>query len=158
MVHTIRKRLLRDDRSSYHATDEIDLAAHARFSYSSEDPDHPVEHLISGRSRWAAANRNTTEQIVIEFDRPERISCLMYDVEEDQLNRTQEVQVELSSDHGRTYHRVLVQEYNFSPNGVTFQHEELRVKPCSVTHVRLVVVPNKGGSGTATVASLRLFG
>jgi hypothetical protein len=47
---------------------------------------------------------------VLEFDHPQQISCLVYEVEECWQERTQEVRVEVSSDHGRTYRQVLVQE------------------------------------------------
>jgi hypothetical protein len=50
-----------------------------------------------------------------------------------------------------------VQEYTFSPQGATFQHEDLRLDLAAITHLRLTVVPNKGGSGVATLTSLRLF-
>src|ERR1700719_4960516 len=54
---------------------EINIAGHATIAYSSEDPAHPVEHMLDGRSgpgatRWMSARPDTTEHIVIEFDRP----------------------------------------------------------------------------------------
>jgi hypothetical protein len=51
----------------------------------------------------------------------------------------------------------LVQEYTFSPRGATYQHEEQRLNLQQVSHLRLTIVPNKNGSGTATLTSLRLF-
>jgi hypothetical protein len=94
---------------------EIDIANRATLAYSSEDPAHPVEHLIDGHygrgsTHWASARTNATERIVLEFDHPLQISCLVYEVEECWQERTQEVRVEVSSDHGRTYRQVLVQE------------------------------------------------
>ena len=53
----------------------------------------------------------------MEFDRPQTISRLVYEVEEAERERTQEVRVEVSEDGGRTYRQILVQEYNFSPGG-----------------------------------------
>jgi hypothetical protein len=94
---------------------------------------------------------------VLEFDHAEQISCLVYEVEEWEVERTQEVRVAVSSDHGLTYRQVLVQEYTFSPQGATFQHEELRLELPAITHLSLTVVPNKSGSGVATLTSLRLF-
>jgi hypothetical protein len=95
---------------------------------------------------------------VIEFDRPQAISRLVYEVEETMRERTQEVRVEVSEDGGRSYRQILVQEYNFSPGGATYQREEQRVNLRQVTHLRLTIVPNKSGSGTATLTTLRLFG
>jgi hypothetical protein len=159
----VRKRLMSEPSSiPAEGRGEIDVARHAILAYSSEDPDHPLEHLIDGGSgrggtRWVSARPNTTERIVLEFDQPQRISRLVYEVEEAGQERTQEVRVEVSTDRGRTYHQVLAQDYTFSPDGATFQHEDLRLDLTAVTHLRLTIVPNKGGSGTATLTSLRLF-
>ena len=104
-----------------------------------------------------SARPDTTEHIVIEFDRPQAISRLVYEVEETMRERTQEVRVEVSEDGGRSYRQILVQEYNFSPGGATYQREDQRVNLRQVTHLRLTIVPNKSGSGTATLTTLRLF-
>jgi hypothetical protein len=79
----IRKRLI-SEQSSMPAQnpDEIDIAGLALFAYSSENPNHPLEHLIDGHcgrggTRWATARSNVTERIVLEFDRPQRISRLV---------------------------------------------------------------------------------
>jgi hypothetical protein len=100
---------------------------------------------------------DTTEHIVVEFDQPRAISRLVYEVEETMRERTQEVRVEASDDGGRTYRQILVQEYNFSPRGATFQREDQRFDLRQVTHLRLTIVPNKSGSGPATLTALRLF-
>jgi F5/8 type C domain len=162
-ISRIRKRLI-GEHSSMPAQDpgEIDLARVAQFAYSSEDPEHPLEHLIDGHAgrggtRWASARPNATEQIVLELDHPQRISRLIYEVEECWQERTQEVRVEVSADRGRTYRQILAQDYTFSPRGATFQHEELQLDLPAVTHLRLTIVPNKGGTGVATLTSLRLF-
>jgi hypothetical protein len=98
-----------------------------------------------------------TEQIMVEFDQPQTISRLVYEVEEAVRERTQEVRVEVSEDAGRTYRQILVQEYTFSPEGATYQREDQRLNFRQVSHLRLTIVPNKNGSGTATLTSLRLF-
>jgi hypothetical protein len=50
-ISRIRKRPLEaDPAASGRAANEIDIAARATISYSSEDPDHPVEHLIDRHS------------------------------------------------------------------------------------------------------------
>jgi len=159
----MHKRLMSEQVSkSAERPGKIDIASLAAFAYSSEDPHHPLEHLIDGRcgpggTRWASARPNTTEHIVLEFEPAQRISGLVYEVEECCEERTQEVRVEVSTDHGRTYRQVLAQDYTFSPRGATFQHEELQLDLPGVTHLRLTIVPNKGGEGVATLTSLRLF-
>jgi hypothetical protein len=159
----IRKRLMTEESCTPpEHSGEIDIANRATLVYSSEDPDHPLEHLIDGHcgrgaTRWAGARPNTAERIVLEFDDPQQISRLVYEVEECCQPRTQEVRVEVSTDHGRTYRQVLAQEYTFSPQGATLQHEDVRLDLPAITHLSLTVVPNKGGSGVATLTSLRLF-
>jgi hypothetical protein len=165
-MSTLRKRRL--DQSGQGAGNTagdaapLDVARLATIAYSSEDPAHPIEHLLDersgpGGSRWAAAQPDTIEQIVLEFDRPQSIARLVYEVEEPAHERTQEVHVEASQDGGRSYRRVLVQEYTFSPGGATFQREDLRLELHDVTHLQLTIVPNKGGSGVASLTSLRLY-
>lgn len=159
----IRKRLLQPgDATPVDADGEIDLASRAVLAYTSEDPQHPIDHLIDGRhgrgsTFWASAKPDTTQCIVVEFDQPQSVARMIYEVEECSCERTQEVRVEVSSDGGRTYRQVLVQEYTFSPAGATFQHEEQRFQMPPITHLRLTIVPDKHGSGTAKLNSLRLF-
>ena len=159
----VRKRSLAADTAApARAADEIDIARCATIAYSSEDSAHPVENLLDGQSgpggtRWISARPDTTEHIVVEFDEPRAISRLVYEVEETMRERTQEVRVEASDDGGRTYRQILVQEYNFSPGGATFQREDQRFDLRQVTHIRLTIAPNKSGSGPATLTALRLF-
>jgi hypothetical protein len=159
----LRKRPLEADAATIaRAADEIDIADNATIAYSSEDPAHPVEHLLDirsgpGATRWMSARPDTIEHIVVEFDQPRTISRLVYEVEEAARERTQEIRVEVSEDEGRTYRQILVQEYTFSPRGATYQHEDQRFDLHGVTHLRLTIVPNKNGSGTATLTALRLF-
>jgi hypothetical protein len=65
--------------------------------------------------------------------------------------------VEDAADGGRAYRQVLAQDYTFSPLGAPFQHEDLSLDLPAITHRSLTIVPNKGGSGTASLTSLRLF-
>jgi hypothetical protein len=159
----LRKRRLEDDAAtSASASDEIDIPGCATIAYSSENPAHPVEHMLDGRSgpgatRWISARPDTVERVVVEFDHPQAISRLVYEVEEAMRERTQEVRVEVSEDGGRTYRQILVQEYTFSPGGATYQREEQRLNPLQASHLRLTIVPHKNGSGTATLTTLRLF-
>jgi hypothetical protein len=159
----LRKRQLEADAARRaRAADEVDIASCATIAYSSEDPAHPVEHLLDGRSgpgatRWISARPDIIEEIVVEFDHPQTISRLAYEVEEAIRERTQEVRVEVSEDGGRSYRQLLVQEYTFSPRGATYQREEQPLNLHQVSHLRLTIVPNKNGSGTATLTALRLF-
>ena len=93
----------------------------------------------------------------MEFDQPQAVSRLIYEVEETDTERTQQVRVEASSDAGQTYQVVLVQEYTFSPQGATFQREDRRLELRDINRIRLTIIPNKRGTGRATLTSLHLF-
>lgn len=162
-MNQIRKRLLADAcLLSTSSSAELDVAAGATIAYSSEDPAHPVDNMFDGRTGsgatyWESMRENTTEILLIEFDRPQNVSRLIFEAEERHLERTQEVRLEVSCDGGITFRTLLVQEFVFSPRGATFQREDVRRDVKGVSHIRLVVVPNKSGSGRAKLTSLRLF-
>jgi hypothetical protein len=69
-IPRFRKRPLEAEAAaSGRATNEIDIVGRATISYSSEDPAHPVEHLLDGQSgpgakRWMSARVDTIEHIV----------------------------------------------------------------------------------------------
>ncbi|HEY3909191.1 MAG TPA: discoidin domain-containing protein [Stellaceae bacterium] len=159
----VRKRQIGSDAAaSARDADEIDIIGCATIAYSSEDPAHPIEHALDGCSgpgatRWISARPDTVERIVVEFDRPQAISRLAYEVEEETRERTQEVRAEVSADGGRTYRQIFVQEYTFSPRGATYQREEQCFDRVQASHLRLTIVPNKNGFGPATLTALRLF-
>ena len=159
----VRKRLLsKEGGNPASFAGEIDIASHAVLAYTSDDPDHPIDNLIDGHygrgsTFWAGAEPNTMERIIVEFDRPQSVSWIIYEVEDCVCARTQEMSVEVSSDRGRTYRQMLVQEYTFSPDGATFQREVQRLNLPPISHLRLTIVPDKHGSGRAKLNSLRLF-
>jgi hypothetical protein len=100
----------------------------------------------------AAATTGSAAHIVLEFDRPQTISRLVYEVEEPARERTQEVRVEVLEDWGRSYRQIVVQEYNFSPGGATYQREELRFNLGGVTHLRLTIVPPRAAPARRLLA------
>jgi hypothetical protein len=63
----IRKRPMEAEaRRSGRDAGEIDIAGCATIAYSSEDPSHPVEHLLDeqsgpGATRWISARPDTIE-------------------------------------------------------------------------------------------------
>jgi F5/8 type C domain len=158
------KRPLEADAATTARVDEIDIAGCASIAYSSEDPAHPLGNLFDGRSgpgvtRWMSARPDTIEHIVLEFDQPQTIARLVHEVEEELREPPYpgSTALKFSEDGGRTYRQILVQEYTFSPGGATYQREDQRFNLHGVTHLRLTIVPNKNGPGTATLTALRLF-
>jgi F5/8 type C domain-containing protein len=155
----IRKYLLTPAGASAGVTGSLDLATCAKLGFSAEDPSHPIENILDEdpNSYWSSDRDNTTERLLVEFDAPQNLSRLVYEVQETRLARTQEIRVELSQDSGRTYRGILTQEYTFSPEGATLQREDLRFEASAITQLRLTIVPNKNGSGRATLTSLHLY-
>lgn len=162
-LRRVRKLLLSaEDLLTPPQDGSLDLVAEAVIAYTSEDPNHPVDHLFDdssgpGASRWVAAAPDTPQTLLVSFDNPRAISRIVLETEERDAERTQQVQIAASSDGGQTFRDVLVQEFNFSPTGATFQREGWRVDLATVTTLRLVVVPNKRGSGKASLTTLRLY-
>jgi hypothetical protein len=163
---SIRKRMINEpgravspEPSHHH---EVPIFERATVHFSSEHPAHPIENMFDGTagrgaSYWASARPDSTEVLVLEFDEPQRIGHISFEVEESRVERIQEIRAEISTDGGKTFRHAFIQEYTFSPRGATYQCESLDVDLQDVTHLRLTVVPNKSGSGTACLTSLRLF-
>jgi hypothetical protein len=79
------------------------------------------------------------------------------EVEETKVSRTQDLQLAVSVDEGKTYRELLRQEFNFSPESSTFEREEWTINIKGVTHLRFQIKPDKGGrSGRASISSLVL--
>jgi hypothetical protein len=115
---------------------------------TSEAADHPIDHAFDhhrgpGGSRWLAAEPGE-QVLILVFDTPQAISKIILEVEESEVSRTQELSVAVSCDGGQTYRELLRQEYTFSPPGTTFEHEEWTIAAEGVTHVQLVIKPDKG--------------
>lgn len=141
---------------------EKDIIALATIMVTSEAADHPVDNAFDGHrgpggSRWVAGMPGD-QTLIVAFDTPQALHKVSLEVEEREVSRVQELALALSSDGGQTYHEVLRQEYNFSPGGATFEREEWTVAAEAVTHVRLIIRPDKGGAPCrATLTSLVLY-
>jgi hypothetical protein len=139
-----------------------DIAALATVLVTSEDPAHPIDNAFDshhgpGGSRWVASEPGT-QRLVLAFDTPQAIRTLHLEIEEPEVSRTQELLIAISRDGGHTYQELLRQEYNFSPPGTTFEREEWSIPAEGVTHLQLVITPDKGGKPCqATLTTLTLW-
>jgi hypothetical protein len=140
---------------------EIDIAVVATVQVTSEAPDHPIDfafdpHRGPGSTRWIAGEPGE-QSVILAFDVPQTIRHILLEVEELEVARTQELHLSLSCDGGRTYRELVRQEYNFSPPATAFEREDWAVTAESVTHLRLVIKPDKGDKPSrATLTSLVL--
>ena len=128
---------------------------------TSEAPEHPIDHVFDdhrgpGGTRWIAGEPGE-QTVILAFDTPQTINQILLEIEEPEVARTQELQLSPSCDGGKTYRELLRQEFNFSPDGTTFEREKWTVSAQGVTHLRLVIKPDKGGKPClATLTSLIL--
>jgi hypothetical protein len=128
---------------------------------TSEAADAPIDHAFDqhcgpGGSRWIAAGPGE-QRLILAFDTPQTLHTISMEVEEPEVSRTQVLLLSISRDGGQTYQELRRQEYTFSPPGTTFEHEEWAVTVEGVTHLQLVITPDKGGAPyRATLTSLAL--
>ena len=156
----LRKHLLTDHPvGQVTEPGEKDIAALATVGVTSEAAEYPIDHAFDshrgpGGSRWVAGAPGP-QRLLLTFDAPQTLRLLRLEVEERDVSRTQDIQVAISRDGGHTYQTLLRQEYNFSPPGTTFEREEWAVTVEAVTHLQLVITPDKGGQPCrATLTSL----
>ena len=115
---------------------------------SSEAAGHPVGRAFDGTSgpgasQWIAGDAGD-QTLIIAFHHPQTIGHVTMEVEEREVARTQEVQLAFSSDNGVTYRELVRQEFNFSPDGTTWEREIWAMGQVNVTHLRLAIKPDKG--------------
>jgi hypothetical protein len=139
----------------------LHIPALATVLVTSESGDHPVDHLFDGRNgpggtRWVAS-ADGEQTLILAFDTPQAIREVGLEVEEPSASRTQVLTLSLSQDGGRTYREIVRQEFNFSPPGTTFEREVWNVPAGRVTHLRIAIQPEKGGTPhRATLTSLTI--
>jgi hypothetical protein len=156
----LRKQLFQPVES-HRSGGEILIADTATVLVTSELPDHPIDHICDrqhgpGSTRWIAEQPGD-QTIVLVFDTAQNVNMVSLEIEETEVSRTQELTLATSRDGGHTYRELLRQEFNFSPSGTTFEHEEWRVAEEGVTNVRLWIRPDKGGKPCrASITSLVL--
>ncbi|QKE39502.1 hypothetical protein [Ferrovum myxofaciens] len=126
----------------------IDIIRSAEVIVTSESENFPLENIVDGStgpgsSQWVAGTIG--QQILIfKFDMLQNITRIIYEIEEQEVARTQEICFEVSTDSGAHFMAILRHEYNFSPDGSTFQREELKLDLPQTTDLRMIIKPDKG--------------
>jgi hypothetical protein len=126
----------------------IDIIQHAEVIATSESENFPLDNIVDGSrgpgsSQWIAGS--TGPQILIfKFDAPQNITGIVYEIEEKEVARTQEICFEVSTDSGVHFRELMRHEYNFSPDGSTFQREELKLDLTQITDLKMTIKPDKG--------------
>lgn len=154
----MRKRTITSTQDEIEARgDWLDLDAVAEVELTSEDPDHPIEAaLLPGvGSGWRAAGSGE-QTIRLLFPEPQRLRRIVLEFSEPLHARTQEFVLRWSPDGGGTFHEIVRQQWNFSPDGATSENEDVSVDLSDVTILELSIKPDTGGGGIASLARLRL--
>jgi hypothetical protein len=133
------------------AVDELDVADAAHVFITSEEDGHPIENAFDlsrgpGGTQWVASTHGP-QTLTLAFDVRQSIRAVTLEVEETAATRTQELELSRSRDGGAKFETVLRQEFTFSPAGATFERERWALDGSAVTHLRLVIRPDKGGGG-----------
>jgi len=156
----LRKQILSEPSAAgVPRADVKDIPALATVLVTSEAPGHPVDYLFDasggpGGTRWMAG-ADGEQTLVLAFDAPQTIRAIGIEAEEPSATRTNVLVISLSGDGGRTYQERIRQEFNFSQPGTTFEREEWAVPAERITHVRVVIQPDKGHAPhRATLTSL----
>jgi hypothetical protein len=156
----LRKHLLTEPpMASVPQSGAKDIAAIATVWVTSEAADAPIDRAFDesrgpGGSRWVAAVPGE-QRLILAFDTPQTIRTISLEVEESGVSRTQVLHLAFSCDGGQIYQELRRQEFTFSPPGTTFEREEWAVTLEGVTHLQLLITPDKGGQPCrATLTSL----
>lgn len=156
----MRKRVIGREREAASVTDakSLNLEALAQVEVTSEDPAHPIESalLADEGPGWRAAEPGP-QTVRLVFDRPQRISRIHLEFDEEEAERTQQFVLRWSPDGGQSYKEIVRQQYNFSRPGSTRERENYDVKLDGVTALELNIVPDiSGGSAPASLHRLRV--
>jgi hypothetical protein len=141
---------------------KLPLPALAEVHATSEDAAHSILLAFDdgegpGGTYWKAGDPGE-QTVTVAFREGCRLAQVTMHVEEREVTRTQEAQLALSTDGGRMYRELLRQEFTFSPEGATWEEERWTVQQDGVTHVRLVIKPDKGRKDLyATLTTLGLW-
>lgn len=126
----------------------IDIIRVAEVTATSESENCPLDNIVDGStgpgsSQWVAGSTGP-QTLIFKFDAPQNITGIVYEIEEKEMARTQEICFEVSTDSGANFREILRHEYNFSPDGSTFQREELKQYLPQITDLKMTIKPDKG--------------
>lgn len=136
------------DSSHAYPEREIPILSTATVTVTSEAEGQPITRVFDdvrgpGAPQWVAGQPGD-QVLTIAFHEPRQLGQITLEVEERDVSRTQEVAVAVSTDGGRSYREIRRQEFNFSPDGATWESESWRVSEQHVTHLKLLIRPDKG--------------
>jgi hypothetical protein len=138
--------------------DWLNVERLADVEVTSEDPRYPIEAaLLSGRGLgWRAAEPGRQTMRLL-FTSPQRLRRIWLVFAESTIERTQEYVLRWSSDGGQSFHEIVRQQWNFSPQGATWETEDHRVELSDVGILELSIIPDTSGNlAFASLVQLRI--
>jgi len=138
--------------------DWLNVERLADVEVTSEDPRYPIEAaLVPGRgSGWRAAEPGRQTMRLL-FTSPQRLRRIWLVFAESTIERTQEYVLRWSSDGGQSFHEIVRQQWNFSPQGATWETEDHRVELSDVGILELSIIPDTSGNlAFASLVQLRI--
>ncbi|WP_045222713.1 hypothetical protein [Desulfonatronum thioautotrophicum] len=156
----MRKRLLSTE-SMHPATPEenwLNLEDVAEVEITSEDPDHPIEHaLMPGHPEGWKAGAPGEQTIRILFDEPRVIRRIWIHFKETAVERTHQFVLRWSADNGGKFTDIVRQQWNFSPDGMQEESENIYLDIANVTTLEVIINPDISNTQAfATLAQLRV--
>lgn len=138
--------------------DWLNLEDVAEVEITSEDPEHPIEHaLLPGHPAGWKAGTTGEQTIRILFDKPHVLRRIWIHFEETEVVRTHEFVLRWSADNGGTFTDIVRQQWNFSPDGMQEESENIFLDLSDVTTLELIIKPDLGNEhALATLAQLRV--
>ena len=142
----------------------LDLASLARVELTSEDADFPVEQVFADQAKltgeakgWQAAEPGP-QTLRLCFNEPQTIKRVQLSFRERERERMQEFTLDARLLNGST-REIVRQQWNFSPNGSTDQHESHLVNLADVVILTLWIDPDRGQNRyPATLQTFRVEG
>jgi len=138
--------------------DWLNVERLADVEVTSEDAEHPIEAALlpSRRSGWRGAEPGK-QTIRLLFTSPQRLRRIWLVFAESAIERTQEYVLRWSSDGGQSFHEIVRQQWNFSPQGAPHETEDHRVELADVEILELSIIPDTSGKiAFASLVQLRI--
>ena len=138
--------------------DWLNVERLADVEVTSEDPRYPIEAALlpGGGSGWRAAEPGRQTMRLL-FTSPQRLRRIWLVFAESTIERTQEYVLRWSSDGGQSFHEIVRQQWNFSPQGATWETEDHRVELSDVGILELSIIPDTSGNlAFASLVQLRI--
>lgn len=156
----MRKRIITPAQQEIVDSDQewLNIERIVEVEITSEDTAHPIEFaLLPGQlSGWRATEAGK-QTIRLLFTHPQRLRRIYLNFMEPHAERTQEYVLRWSPDGGQSFHEIVRQQWNFSPQGETSETEDHHVDLPAVTVLELSIIPDiNGGRAIASLEQLRL--